>query len=120
MRLGVEIQVSLLVHHPHRLKQKVGDRQTIPLCGFHHRFGIDSYHALGPRRFAEEHGLDILALIAEFNQQGPLFESGHTLGRRQRGGGYWRCHCSCGFRTAWYTREPDALAAVQRHLEVGK
>jgi hypothetical protein len=33
------------------------------LCTKHHRTGKDSYHKLGPRKFAELHNLDIPAIV---------------------------------------------------------
>lgn len=39
---------------PHGLSQKSSDLCAIPLCARHHRTGDDSYHKLGPRKFAEE------------------------------------------------------------------
>src|SRR6202790_402885 len=48
---------------PHGLGQKSPDSSAIPLCGKHHRTGADSYHRLGPRKFSEEHNLDIPAIV---------------------------------------------------------
>jgi len=48
------------------LGQKCSDRQTIPLCGEHHRFGSDSHHVLG-KKFWEHHDLHRDLLIAELN-----------------------------------------------------
>jgi hypothetical protein len=47
--------------------QKSPDTSAIPLCGRHHRTGNDSYHKLGPRRFAELHNLDIQAIVRRLN-----------------------------------------------------
>ena len=55
---------------PHGLGQKSPDTSCIPLCREHHTTGNDSYHALGPWRFAEFHQLDIPAWIEELNRQG--------------------------------------------------
>lgn len=52
---------------PHGLGQKSPDTSAIPLCARHHRTGPDSYHRLGPRRFAEIHDLDIAALVRRLN-----------------------------------------------------
>jgi hypothetical protein len=41
----------------HGLSQKSSDLCAIPLCARHHRTGDDSYHKLGPRKFAEVHQL---------------------------------------------------------------
>jgi len=53
---------------PHGLGQKSSDLSAIPLCGRHHRTGDDSYHRLGPRRFAEVHQLDIRAIVASLSE----------------------------------------------------
>jgi hypothetical protein len=52
---------------PHGLSQKSSDLFAIPLCGRHHRTGDDSYHRLGPRKFAEMHGLNIRATVARLS-----------------------------------------------------
>lgn len=49
------------------LGQKCSDRETIPLCGYHHRLGPDSHHVLG-KKFWEHHGLDRKQLIEEFQR----------------------------------------------------
>ena len=49
---------------PHGLSQKSSDLCAIPLCVRHHRTGDDSYHKLGPLKFAEVHKLNILAIVA--------------------------------------------------------
>ncbi len=38
------------------MRQKSGDRETIPLCADHHRLGWDSHHVLG-KNFWKHHGL---------------------------------------------------------------
>lgn len=48
------------------LAQKCSDRETIPLCAWHHRTGDHSHHVLG-KKFWDEHGLDRDRLIEEFN-----------------------------------------------------
>ena len=48
---------------PRGLSQKSSDLSVIPLCARHHRTGNDSYHKLGPRKFAEVHRLDIPAIV---------------------------------------------------------
>ena len=63
---------------PHGLGQKSSDLSAIPLCGRHHRTGDDSYHRLGPRRFAEVHLLNIRAIVARL--------SGKSFIRVERGG----------------------------------
>ena len=52
---------------PHGLGQKSSDYSAIPLCIRHHRSGNDSYHKLGPRRFAEVHDLDIRAIVSRLS-----------------------------------------------------
>jgi hypothetical protein len=49
------------------LGQKSPDTSAIPLCTRHHRTGKDSYHKLGPRKFAELHNLDIPAIVGRLN-----------------------------------------------------
>lgn len=39
----------------------------MPLCANHHRTGNDSYHRLGPRKFAEVHNLDLVAIVQRLN-----------------------------------------------------
>ncbi len=99
------------------LGQKACARRAIPLCRRHHTTGNDSYHALGPAKFAQYHNIDIEALIGHYQSQGLLFESPHAVGRMQRSPGFTRYHCSCGWRSAWYAGEHDALFCVQRHVE---
>jgi hypothetical protein len=52
---------------PHGLGQKSPDTSAIPLCATHHRTGDDSYHRLGPRKFAQKHNLDIPAIVRKLN-----------------------------------------------------
>ena len=67
---------------PHGLSQKSSDRSAIPLCGRHHRTGKDSYHRLGPRRFAEVHRLNIPAMVARLSTKPSIrVESGGFIGR---------------------------------------
>src|SRR5579863_6853665 len=54
---------------PHGLGQKSPDLSAIPLCARRHRTGKDSYHKLGPRKFAELHDLDIPAIVARLNRK---------------------------------------------------
>jgi hypothetical protein len=67
---------------PHGLGQKSSDLSAIPLCGRHHRTGDDSYHKLGPRKFAEVHQLDTAAIAARLSAK-PFIrvESGAFVGR---------------------------------------
>jgi hypothetical protein len=55
---------------PRGLSQKSADYSAIPLCVWHHRGNADSYHALGERKFAEMHGLDIPELVGSLRNQG--------------------------------------------------
>ena len=54
---------------PHGLSQKSSDLSAIPLCARHHRTGSDSYHKLGPRRFAEVHQLNLGAIVARLSEK---------------------------------------------------
>ena len=67
---------------PHGISQKSSDLSAIPLCRKHHRTGDDSYHKLGPRRFAEVHHLNIQAIVARLSAK-PIIrvESGTFVGR---------------------------------------
>ena len=67
---------------PHGLGQKSSDFSAIPLCGRHHRTGNDSYHRLGPQRFAEMHQLNIRAIIERLSAKPYIrVESGVFVGR---------------------------------------
>jgi hypothetical protein len=67
---------------PHGLGQKSSDWSAIPLCARHHRTGDDSYHRLGPRRFAEVHQLNIRAIVARLSARPNIrVESGTFVGR---------------------------------------
>jgi len=67
---------------PHGLGQKSSDLSAIPLCARHHRCGDDSYHRLGPRRFAEVHHLDIRVVVARLSAKPHIrVESGTFVGR---------------------------------------
>lgn len=50
------------------LSQKSPDRETIPLCVWHHRLGPQSIHALG-KRFWSYWRLSRPELIAEYNRK---------------------------------------------------
>jgi len=54
---------------PHGLGQKSSDYSAIPLCQKHHWSGRDSYHKLGPRKFAELHGLDLRAIVSRLTMK---------------------------------------------------
>ena len=63
---------------PRGLGQKADDRQTLPLCHKHHRTGTDSYHNLGPVRFAERHQLNVSGLLTLLNTFfDETFQGGH-------------------------------------------
>jgi hypothetical protein len=67
---------------PHGLSQKSSDLCAIPLCARHHRTGDDSYHKLGPRKFAEVHQLNIPAIVARLSVKPWIrVESGTFVGR---------------------------------------
>lgn len=66
---------------PHGLGQKSPDSSAIPLCARHHRTGSDSYHKLGPKRFAAEHNLDIAAIVRRLNTRPAIrIEAGVFVG----------------------------------------
>lgn len=52
---------------PHGLGQKSPDTSAVPLCAAHHRTATDSYHRLGPRKFAEIHNLDLAETVRRLN-----------------------------------------------------
>jgi len=67
---------------PHGLGQKSSDLSAIPLCARHHRTGPDSYHELGPRKFAEAHRLDISAIVRRLSAKPSIrVEAGRFVGR---------------------------------------
>jgi hypothetical protein len=67
---------------PHGLNQKSSDLSAIPLCARHHRTGDDSYHKLGPGRFAEVHQLNIRAIVARLTRKPRIrVEAGAFVGR---------------------------------------
>ena len=67
---------------PHGLGQKSSDWSAIPLCARHHRTGDDSYHKLGPRKFAEVHQLNIRAIVERLSARPSIrVESGIFVGR---------------------------------------
>ena len=67
---------------PHGLGQKSSDLSAIPVCVRHHRTGDDSYHKLGPRKFAEVHQLNIGAIVARLSAKPSIrVESGAFVGR---------------------------------------
>jgi len=81
---------------PHGLGQKSSDLSAIPLCARHHRTGPDSYHKLGPRKFAEAHRLNVSAIVARLRAKpldpggsgqvrGPVGRSGVPAGNHGAG-----------------------------------
>lgn len=50
------------------LGQKASDRETVPLCGEHHRTGPKAHHVLG-RNFWDVHALDREAIIRRLNEE---------------------------------------------------
>jgi hypothetical protein len=67
---------------PHGLSQKSSDLSVIPLCARHHRTGDDSYHKLGPRKFAEVHQVNIPAIVARLSAKPSIrVEAGAFVGR---------------------------------------
>jgi hypothetical protein len=47
--------------------RKSPDRQCVPLCGKHHRYGRDSLHTLGPVQFDLAHGFVVASLVRLLN-----------------------------------------------------
>jgi len=67
---------------PHGLGQKSSDLSAIPLCARHHRTGADSYHKLGPRKFAEVHQLNVAAIVVRLSTKPTIrVEAGSFVGR---------------------------------------
>jgi hypothetical protein len=64
---GSKLSIEASHTGPHGLGQKSPDSSAIPLCAKHHRTGVDSYHRLGPRKFAETHDLNIPAIVRRLN-----------------------------------------------------
>ena len=66
---------------PHGLGQKSPDSSAIPLCSKHHRISKDSYHRLGPRKFAQVHGLDIPEIVRRLSRKPVIrVEGGRFVG----------------------------------------
>ena len=67
---------------PHGLGQKSSDLSAIPLCVRHHRTGNDSYHQLGPSKFAEVHRLNIRHIVSRLSTKSRIrVESGSFVGQ---------------------------------------
>jgi hypothetical protein len=100
---------------PRGLGQKSSDTSAIPLCAKHHRTGNDSYHKLGPRRFAAVHGLDIAAIVARLSAKPSIrVESGAFVGRL-RDEEYWLGATQDGLRKA-IRRISELRREVQREV----
>ena len=97
---------------PHGLGQKSSDLSAIPLCGKHHRTADDSYHRLGPRRFAEAHDLDIRAIVARLSEK-PLIrvESGAFVGR------FGEQEYQLGSTEAGLARAISQMSQLRREME---
>jgi hypothetical protein len=50
------------------LGQKASDRETIPLCAYHHRIGATSHHTL-QKHFWTHHRLDRDELVRDLNER---------------------------------------------------
>jgi len=61
---------------PRGMSQKASDYSAIPLCSWHHRHNRDSYHALGEKRFAREHQINLQELVLALNNQ--FLRGGHS------------------------------------------
>ena len=48
-------------------KNNGSDRESLPLCGLHHTWGMKSHHRLG-KSFWRVHGLNRAYLISELNR----------------------------------------------------
>jgi hypothetical protein len=67
---------------PHGLGQKSSDLSAIPLCARHHRTGNDSYHDLGPSKFAQVHQLNIREIVARLSGKSRIrIEQGSFVGQ---------------------------------------
>jgi hypothetical protein len=78
----------------------------------HHRTGDDSYHRLGPRRFAEVHHLNIRAIVARLSGK-PFIrvEAGSFVGRL----GDQEYHL--GFTEAGLARAISRMSQLRRERE---
>lgn len=94
---------------PHGLGQKSSDYSAIPLCHKHHRTGNDSYHRLGPRRFAAVHNLDLRSIVARLNTKPSVRIEGADFVTHLEGERYVLGKISQGLP-----------AAIQRMRELGR
>lgn len=53
----------------HGMGQKCSDRETIPLCGLHHR----ERHRVGLKQFAQIYNMDVVWIVSELNRKPRLF-----------------------------------------------
>ena len=97
---------------PHGLSQKSSDLCAIPLCVRHHRTGYDSYHKLGPRKFAEVHQLNIRAIVARLSAK-PLIrvEAGSFVGR------FGDQEYALGFTEAGLVRAIRRMSELRRAIQ---
>ena len=99
---------------PRGLGQKSSDLSVIPLCARHHRTGKDSYHKLGPRKFAEVHRLNIPAIIAVLSAKIVIrIQSGAFIGRL--GGEMY----VLGSTAEGLTRAIQKMSRLRRELHTG-
>ena len=97
----------------HGISQKSSDLSAIPLCGKHHRTGDDSYHRLGPRRFAEVHGLNIRAIVGRLSGKSFIrVEGGSFVGR------FGRQEYQLGSTAAGLARAISRMSQFRREVEV--
>ena len=96
---------------PHGLGQKSPDSSAIPLCTRHHRTGKDSYHKLGPRKFAKLHDLDIPAIVVKLNAKPTMRVEAGRFVTCLEGQRYVLGNTEAGIR-------PAVRAAIQLYSEV--
>ena len=87
------------------------DSSAIPLRTRHHRTGKDSYHTLGPRKFAEVHNLDIPAIVVERNAKPTMHVEAGCFVTYLEGQRYVLGNTEAGIR-------PAVRAALQLSSEV--
>jgi hypothetical protein len=52
---------------PHGMSQKASDYSCVPLCTEHHTMAPDSYHRIGPERFAAQYRVNYTELVRRLN-----------------------------------------------------
>ena len=98
---------------PHGLSQKSSDLCAIPLCGRHHRTGDDSYHRLGPWKFAAVHELNIRAMVARLSGKACIrVETGSFVGR------FEDREYELGSTEAGLARAIGRMSQLRREIEV--